>query len=490
MADHDSRSAGSPQPGARSPGTAGTLPDRVSVINVGLGLFGEAVRAQGAAAVDVAWRIPAGGRPELVAALAQAWGRRSAGIDAANAEVCRRLDTAAPLLTGVTTVAEALGDPGGRTLLHPGPPLPWQEFCDPLRRSARAAVLAEGWAGSPGEAETLLASGRVRLEPANHHDAAVPMATVLGPSAPVLVVDDPQGGGRAYSGINQGPGGAWFGVETPEAVARLSFLAEAVAPVLAAALEATGPIDVFSLAAQGLQMGDDAHMRTQAATNLLIRSLLPALVALDDPRTVEVARFLSGDHLFFLNLAMAAARSAAGWAAQVPGSSIVTCMARNGSTFGVRLAGLDRWFIAPAPPVGQALFHPGYGPEDAAPDIGDSAVLETLGLGGAAAAASPAIATFLGGRMAGAVAATQAMASICASSSGRFRIPYLDFTGSPVGIDVRRVVEQEVTPRITTGILDASAGRGQVGAGVATAPLSCFQAALLGLLELPVGAGA
>ncbi|HLI56451.1 MAG TPA: DUF1116 domain-containing protein, partial [Actinomycetota bacterium] len=237
-------------------------------------------------------------------------------------------------------------------------------------------------------------------------------------------------------------------------------------------------IDVFSLAAQGLQMGDDAHMRTQGATNLLIRSLLPALVALDDPRAVEVARFLSGDHLFFLNVVMAAARAATGWAAQVAGSSIVTCMARNGTTFGIRVAGVDRWFLAPAPPVEQALFHPGYTPADGAPDIGDSAVLETVGLGGAAAAASPAIATFLGGKMAAAVAATEAMASICAARSGRFRIPFLDFAGSPVGIDLRRVVEREITPGITTGILDATGGRGQVGAGVARAPLSCFQDAL------------
>jgi hypothetical protein len=232
-------------------------------------------------------------------------------------------------------------------------------------------------------------------------------------------------------------------------------------------------------------MGDDAHMRTQASTNLLIRALLPGLVAADGDGGVKVARFLATNHLLFLNVVMAAAKTTSDWASAVPGSSIVTGMARNGTTFGVKVAGLDRWFTAPAPDVGQALFHPGYGPADAAPDIGDSAVLETLGLGGAAAAASPAVATFLGGKMAGAVAATRAMESICAGRSTRFRIPYLDFSGSPIGIDLRRVVTLEVTPRITTGILDAAGGRGQVGAGVATAPLAAFQAALLGVVESP-----
>ena len=309
------------------------------------------------------------------------------------------------------------------------------------------------------------------------------MATVLGPSAPVLIVENPQGPNRAYSGINQGPGQrAWFGVESPEAVARLVFLRETLRPVLDAAIRAEGPIDVFSLAAQGLQMGDDAHMRTQASTNLLIRSLLAALVARDDPWATEVARFLAGNHLFFLNVVMAAGKVTAGWAASVPGSSIVIGMARNGTTFGIRVAGIDRWFLAPAPRVGPALFHPGYGPGDAAPDIGDSAVLETLGLGGAAAAASPAVATFLGG-MAAAVAATRAMEGICAARSARFRIPYLDFAGSPVGIDLRRVVEQEVTPGDHHRDPGCHRGRGQVGAGVARAPLACFQDGLLHLVE-------
>jgi len=459
-----------------------SLPDEVRVISVGLPAFAEALRAQGTAVVEVDWRIPASGRPDLVEALTRLYGPLAHRVDTANREVLRRLDSGAPVLIGIAAAADVIPDMDAWTLLHPGPRLPFQEFCDPLRRSARAAVMSEGWARNQDEAERLIVRGRVRLEPANHHATVLPMATILSPTAPVFVVENPQGNNRAYSGINQGPGKvAWFGVDAPQAVERLVWLREVAKSVLDAALKSSGPLDVFSLVAQGLQMGDDAHMRTQATTNLFIRHLLPHLVAQANRQAVDVARFLSSNHLFFLNLAMAAAKAVTDWAAPVPDSSLAVGMARNGTTFGIRLAGNADWFVAPAPPVEDALYHPGFGPEAAALDIGDSAVLELVGLGGAAAAASPAVATFVGGTMASAVATTEAMDRICAGRSSRFKLPFLDFRGSPVGIDVRRVVELEMTPSINTGILHVQDGLGQVGAGVARAPLACFQQALRAL---------
>lgn len=459
------------------------LPTDVRVVNVGLSILGEGVRAQGVPAVDVDWRIPAGGRGDLVDALARLYGTATERIDEANREVVRRLDEGAPLLVSVGAAIDEVPGVGERTILHPGPPLPWEQFCDPLRRSVHAAVMAEGWASSPEDAESLVAAGDVELESANHHRAVVPMATALGPSAPVSVVENPQGGNRAYSSINQGSGKTqWFGVEAPEAVERLIFLRDVVGPVLKDTLRSSGPIDIFSLVAQGLQMGDDAHMRVQATTNLFIRHILPDLVGSGHPDVVEVARFLSFDHLFFLNLTMAAAKALTDWAADVPDSSIVVGMARNGTTFGIRLAGTgDRWFLAPAPPVGDALYHAGFASEHAARDIGDSAVLELVGLGGAAAAASPVVAAFVGGTMADAVGVTEAFDQVCVARSGRFKLPFLDYRGSPLGVDVRKVVELEITPSINTGILHASAGTGQIGAGVARAPLGCFQEALLAL---------
>ncbi|HEX2178110.1 MAG TPA: DUF1116 domain-containing protein, partial [Actinomycetota bacterium] len=322
----------------------------------------------------------------------------------------------------------------------------------------------------------------VRLEPANHHDAVVPMASAIGPTAPMLVVENEAGGTRAFSSMNQGPGEVpWFGRETPAAVERLVLLREVAGPLIAECLRQVDPIDIFTLASQGLQMGDEMHMRSQATTNLLIRSLLPQLMGLENPRSVELGRFLASNHLFFLNLAMAAAKSLMLWAEKVEGSSVVTTMSRNGATYGVKLAGSDKWFITDSPPVGKAIYYADYGPEDGAPDIGDSAVLELCGLGGAAAAASPAVAAFVGGTMNDAIALTEDMDRVCVARSTRFKLPVLEFRGTPIGVDVRKVVELGITPKVNTGILHARDGSGQVGAGVAEAPIACFKEALLDL---------
>ncbi|MGQ0576991.1 MAG: oxamate carbamoyltransferase subunit AllG family protein [Pseudonocardia sp.] len=454
------------------------LPDEVSVVNVGLPMFADAVRAQDRPVQHVEWRIPAGGDLDAVAALTTLHGDAAAGIDAANAEVVRRLDAGIPQLTGVSTVGTAVPGVEGRMLLHCGPPLPYVAHCDPLRRSLRAATIAEGWAADVAEADRLLDSGEITLDAANHHDTVVPMASAIGPSAPVLVVDERESGLRAFAPLNQGPGEvAWFGRETDAAVARLRFLSSTAGPAVAAILGRTGPLDVLAIAAQGITMGDDLHMRTQAATNLLVRTWLPHVAALPDAVREPFAAYLGGNHLFFLNLAMAAAKSLQRWAEQVAGSSIVTTMARNGTTFGIKL-GTSDWYLTDAPPVGDALYNAGQGPETAAPDIGDSAVLELTGLGGPAAGNSPAVASFLGGSMADAAAATEGFRAICAGTSSRFTLPAMGFTGTPLGVDARLVVELGITPKVTTGILHASDGSGQVGAGVATAPLECFVAAV------------
>lgn len=459
------------------------LPERVAVVNVGLDLFETAVRDQGADAVGVDWRIPAGGDAEAVAALSRLLGPASNRIEAANREVLRRLDGGVPMLVGVETAGAVVAGFGEGTIMHCGPPVGWADMCDPLRRSVRAAVLAEGWAPDRTAADGLLEAGEVQLGAANSHGVVVPMATAIGPSAPVYAVSVEQGSTTAYSSLNQGSGEvAWFGVDSDAAIERLRFLRYGVAPVLAEALGRAGPVDVFSLAAQGVAMGDDVHMRVQATTNLLLRDLLPHLVRCGGDKIAEVADFLSTNHLMFLNIAMAAAKALTQWAGEVPDSSIVTSMARNGTTYGVRLAGgPPGWFSAPAPPVQDALYYPGQGPETSAPDIGDSAVLELVGLGGPAAANSPAVAGFLGGRMADAARVTAAMARICAGRSSRLRLPVLDNEGTPLGVDVRKVVETQTTPAVNTGIVHAFDGSGQVGAGVAHAPLDCFRAALLDL---------
>jgi hypothetical protein len=459
------------------------LPDDVGVVNVGLPLFGAAVAAQGRPSVQVDWRIPAGGDPRAVAALRRLSGSHTAQVDAANAEVVRRLDTGVPMLVGVRPAGEVLPQLSGRALLHPGPAIELEQVCDPLRRSMRITVVAEGWCRTVEEADALLESGEVTLLAANTAGAVAPMASVVAASTPVWVVELDAEGERltAYAPVGQGSGDvAWFGRETPAALERLTLLREAVTPVLSDVIAEGGPVDVFSLAAQAVAMGDDVHVRTQAATNLLLRQLLPALVGTKHPRAVEVARYLSANHLLFLTLAMAAARTLTAWAGAVAGSSVVTTMARNGTEFGVRLSGDSQWFLAPAPSVGRAVYHPGRGAADGAADIGDSAVLELVGLGGAAAAGSPAVGQLVGG-MHEAGALTAELERVCVARSTRFTLPTHGGRGTPLGVDVRKVVEHGITPKVTTGILHISDGSGQIGAGVADAPIECFRDALFDL---------
>jgi hypothetical protein len=461
---------------------------RVSAVNVGLEAFASAVRDQGAEAVDVDWRPPAGGDEGALALLEALWGRHGERVEAANAGAVERLEGVRPRATTVARAGDVIAGLADGVLLHSGPPVAWERACDPQRRALAAACLLEGWAGDRDGAERLLAGGEVRLESGNEHGHVGPMTGVCSPSMAVWVVEDEGSGARAFSTLNEGPGRTfWLGVGDDEAVERQRFLADRAGPVLAALLERTGPIDVLGLAAQGLQMGDELHMRSQAAGHLLIRDLAAAFAAEGGE---DVAAFLAGNHHFFLNLTMAAAKCASLAAADgAAGSTIVHLMARNGTEMGVQVAGLPgRWFTAPAAPVQDALLREGFGEDDAARDIGDSAVIECIGLGGMAIAAAPAVATFFGGTAADAAARTRLMGEICAARSKRFTIPGLDFAPGPVGIDARLVVELGVTPQISTGVLHASSGAGQIGAGVAHQPLAPFRAALEALVaELDAG---
>ena len=461
---------------------------RVEAINVGLSVFGEAVRAQDAPAVDVDWRPPAEGDPAAVAALERLWGVHAGRIAAANERALERMADAAPRAVTVAPARDVLPVLAeGRALLHSGPPIDPDRLCDPQRRALVAACLFEGWAGDRDRARKLIESGEVALAPGNEHDHVGPMTGVCSPSMPVWVVDDEVTGTRAFSTLNEGPGRTlWFGTDSDDAVERLRFFRDDLGPLLGRLLDRVGPVDVFKLAAQGLQQGDELHMRSQATGNLLIRDLLPGFAALGGERA---ARFLAGNHHFFLNLTMAAAKCASLAAAAQPGSSLVTVMSRNGTDMALQVSGLPgRWFVAPAARVTDALLSAGYDESDAALDIGDSAVIECVGLGGMAVGAAPAVAAFFGGDAADARARTERMGEICAARSVRFTIPAMDSAGTPLGIDVRLVAELGITPQITTGVLDASAGRGQIGAGIAHQPAGPFRAAAIALAE-ELGAG-
>jgi hypothetical protein len=232
--------------------------------------------------------------------------------------------------------------------------------------------------------------------------------------------------------------------------------------------------------AQALHMGDEVHNRNAAASALLFKRLTLALLGteLDSAVVQRTLAFIAGNDHFFLNLSMAACKSMSDAAHGVPGSSMVTVMARNGVNFGIRLSGTgDQWFQAPANPV-NGLYFPGYSIDDAAADLGDSAITETNGLGGFAMAASPAIVQFVGGTPADATANSRRMLSITLGSNTAFTLPALNFGGTPAGIDARLVADSGILPIINTGIAHRKAGIGQIGAGITTAPMACFHDAL------------
>jgi hypothetical protein len=310
------------------------------------------------------------------------------------------------------------------------------------------------------------------------------MAGIISPSMPVFIIDNPAGGNRAYCTMNEGLGKVLrYGAYDDGVIERLKWMETVLYPSLDAALRSTGPIDLKMIIAQALSMGDEVHNRNRAATSLLYRALAPAIVATgnDKPTIGRVLDFINGNDHFFLNLSMGASKVSLDTARGITSSSIVVTMARNGTDFGVQLSGTGgRWFTGPSP-VPDALFFTGYTKEDANPDIGDSSITETNGLGGFAIAASPAIVQFVGGSAADAVGYTLAMYEITAAENSVYKIPYLNFRGTPTGIDVRSVVSKNILPFIDTGVAHKKPGIGQVGAGVLSAPPEPFVKALEGL---------
>ena len=455
----------------------------LSVINVGLAQFAGPIRAAGASATDVEWTPPAHDE-NIARALARLINR--ADIERANQTAFDRYLAAQPTLSGVALARDALHGLGERTILHSGPPIDWEDMCAPVRGAIAGACVYEGWADSPADVETLAGSGEITFAPCHHFGAVGPMAGIISPSMPLWIIDDPVHDHTTFSNLNEGLGKVLrFGANAPEVVGHLEWMRDVLGPALARTLDRLGPLELKPLMAQALHMGDEVHNRNGAASALLIKRLIPAaLEAGLEPETLaSVVTFINSNDHFFLNLSMPACKSMLDAAHGVPGSSLVTAMARNGVNFGIRVSGLgDRWFEAPASII-DGLFFPGYSAADANPDLGDSSITETAGFGAFAMAASPAIVQFVGGTAADALANSRRMAHITHGRNSAFTLPALDFIATPAGIDIRKVVDTGIAPVINTGIAHREAGIGQVGAGITSAPLPCFSAAVAALAE-------
>lgn len=403
-------------------------------------------------------------------------------IDEANRMAVERMMAARPILTGVGRAGDVIPGMRDNLLLHAGPPIEWERMSGPLRGAVVGALIFEGLVKDEAAAVALVEAGEVDFAPCHHHHTVGPMAGVTSASMQVYVLENVTHGNRSYSNLNEGYGKVLrYGAYSEDVLARLRWMNSVLGPMLAEALALGDGLDVRALLAEALHMGDEGHNRNKAGSLLYLKFLAPriAKVAQDAATEAAVLQFLGDNALSVLNPVMAACKAMADAAHGVEGSTLVTTMARNGTDFGIRVSGLgDAWFTAPAG-IPDGLYFPGFSSADANLDIGDSTITETAGIGGFAMAAAPAIVTFISGTPRDALNATLEMYEITTAEHTHFTIPALDFRGTPTGVDVRKVVELGITPRINTGIAHKQAGVGQVGAGLVRPPMAIFEQALM-----------
>ena len=457
------------------------------VIGIGLQRFVDDLQSQGIAASSVDWRPPATSDPAVLQAIATlSSGATAELVDKANEEALNRMLSADPILVNVNLAAQLIDGLGEHKILHAGPPIDWKDMCGPMQGAICGAIVLEGWAVDLDSARTLAGSGKITFEPNHHHSAVGPMTGIVTRSMPLMVVENKTFGNLAYCAINEGLGKVMrFGGNDDSVLDRLRWLESTMGPLLADSLQALDGIGLKNIIARGLSMGDEMHQRNVACTSLILRELAATMARVSEPDAAsEALEFIAGNDQFFLNIAMAMGKAIMDPVRDIGGSSIVTAMARNGTEFGIRVSGCgDQWFTAPVE-MPRGLYFPGYSEKDANPDMGDSTIVETIGLGGFAMAAAPAVAGFVGaGSASDASAYTSRMAEITHARNPEWTIPALDFAGVPSGIDVRKVVSSGVPPTINTGIAHREPGIGQVGAGVVNAPMACFEQACLALSQ-------
>ena len=399
----------------------------------------------------------------------------------ANAEALKRILGAQPTLVGMGTAGEDIPGMTKKTILHAGPPVTWDKMCGPVRGAVIGGLIYEGLAANKEEAEKLAASGEITFDSCHHHNAVGPMAGIVTYSMPVWKVVNKTSGNYAYCTVNEGLGKVLrFGAFGDEVIDRLKWIQNEFYPIVKEAIAIHGEINLKTMIAQVLQMGDEGHNRNKAGTSLLIRELAPAIAQTHFPleKIVKVLEFLNSNDHTFLNLTMPACKSTMDPVGNIPYCTIVYTMARNGTEFGIRVSGFgNRWFTAPAEII-DGLYFPGYTQADANPDVGDSCITETTGIGGFCMAAAPAIVQFVGGTVADSIKYSTQMYEITEGEGNTYQIPALNFRGSATGIDIRKVIETGIRPIINTGIAHKDMGVGQVGAGIVSPPMKCFEDAL------------
>lgn len=460
--------------------------DKLNIINVGLKGFGPDAMSQGAVVKQVEWKPVAGGRKDIIEALDKVE-PLAEKIKEANETVISRMKAAKPVLVGMDLALNVVPEMTEHTILHAGPPIAWENMCGPMRGAVIGAVLFEGLAADDEEAVKLIESGAIKFDPCHEHKAVGPMAGVLSAHMPVHIVKNETNGDFAYCSINEGLGKVLrFGAYSKEVLDRLAFLRDEFMPVMQKALALTDGIDIKLITAQALQMGDECHNRNKAATSLFYKQISQLILETDcEKASIQKAlSFIAGNDHYFLNLSMPACKLITEAGQNVPYATIVSTMARNGVEFGIKVSGIGtgEWFDYASNYI-EGLYFPGYSKEDANPDIGDSAITETTGIGGMSMAGAPAIVQFVGGDVEDAFNTTKRMYGITTDINAAYAIPNMNFKGAPMGIDMLKVIESGVLPVINTGIAHKEAGIGQIGAGIVNPPMECFYQALLAYVK-------
>lgn len=410
-------------------------------------------------------------------------------IDEANQAVIDKMIAAAPFLVDVVPAKDKIPELKEHVLLHAGPPIKYENMTDPMKGACIGAILFEEWANDEDAARELLENDKIEFIPCHHVNAVGPMGGITSINMPVLVVENRESGNEAYCQMNEGIGAVLrFGAYNETVVNRLHWMKDVLGPVLGKAVrQMEDGLNVNVLIAKAIAMGDEFHQRNIAASLAFLKEVAPIISELEDvepEKRTEVIQFLADTDQFFLNVAMATGKAMMDAAREIQHGTIVTAMCRNGENFGIRIAGMgDEWFTAPVN-TPQGLYFTGYSSDDANPDIGDSAITETIGVGGMAMIAAPAVTRFVGsGGFADALATSDEMTEICIGENPNFSIPTWDFKGACLGIDARLVVEKGITPVINTGIAHKIAGFGQIGAGTVHPPIECFEKAITAYAE-------
>ena len=460
------------------------LSQRPKVINIGLKSFAEVVESFGCDVVQYDWMPPAGGNVELIKVLNFLRNYEEFAIDEANRSVIAKVVASQPVIKDVVPAKSVIKELNeGKVILHAGPPIQYENMPDPVQGSCVGAALFEGWAQTEEEARKILGSGEVTFIPCHHVNAVGPMGGITSANMPVFVVENLTDGNEAYCTMNEGIGKVLrFGAYSQEVVDRLLWMKNILGPTLGKAIRTLGGLNVNPLVAKAIAMGDEFHQRNIAASLAFLKEISPVItkMEMDEKDRYDVIKFLADTDQFFLNIMMATGKAVMDGARKITDGTVVTAMCRNGVDFGIRISGMgDEWFTAPVN-TPQGLYFTGYDGEDACPDMGDSAITETLGVGGMAMIAAPAVTRFVGaGGYEDALRTSTEMTEITIDRNPNFIIPNWNFQGTCLGIDARLVVEKGITPVINTGIAHKIAGYGQIGAGTVHPPIECFEKALL-----------